>query len=187
MHSTDMPYQNKPVSQGRYRTRGILTLAFITLTAIPILAAALFYYQTERKSLMDNTVQYERQIIQDVANDVANLYEQIDKIQYEVSNQCFALKIPRIDYRAYTSNDLDSIRLLENLLQSMRRTIPGVSNIYVIGFSSSRTAYSSSFSFSRERLLVKPWLQQPYNSSVKWKMIPNQWVTCPPSLYQTQC
>ncbi len=164
----------KRSGSGRYSTRAILVLAFTALTAIPILAASVFYYQTERKTLMDNTVQYERQAMSDVAGDIASLYAQFDKIQYEVANQAIALKIPQINYRAYTSRDLDSIRLLENLLQSIRRTIPGVSNVYVVGFGDPGAVYSSVYSFSRERLLQKPWLGGPYANSTVWHMIPDQ-------------
>jgi len=110
-------------------------------------------------------------MIEEAVKEFSAFYSQLDRIQYEVTALLSELNFMRITPYKYTSKDMTNIRLVENMLQSIRRTSRGILNIYVIHDKKPRTLYSS-IPTNISLLLEKPWLQYDYTSSVEWNFIP---------------
>ena len=62
------------------------------------------------------------------------------------------LPFDEINYDALRTEDVEKIKLLENLLQSIRRVTTDVTNIYVYSTEDARAAYSSTFAFDKSQL-----------------------------------
>ena len=159
------------VKRGSFSTRAILVIMLTAITALPVLAASVLFYHYERNALITNTTNYEQRLVDTTATELATLFDQFDKIRHELTSFCLQLKIQKLDYTSYTAQDFANIRLLETLMQSMFRTIDGVSNIYFISLAEPRIAYSGKISMFPARLLSKPWIHDVRYENTEWDII----------------
>lgn len=155
----------------RFTTRGILLVAFLLMTEIPILIASFLYYGTEANVLIENEKQYERQMVADVLGSYGALYPQLDQIKYEVASQLTAMNLTQLDFNHYSTAVLSNVRVLENLMQSIRRTVSGIVSITLINPEGRTLVFSSQASMNKERLLEKSWVQETY-TDYQWRLIP---------------
>ena len=80
--------------------------------------------------------------------------------------------IDEINYDALRTEDVEKIKLLENLLQSIRRVTTDVTNIYVYSTEDARAAYSSTFAFDKSQL-GKTDDSDAYDSGSEWRILRN--------------
>ena len=158
-----------------YTTKKVLLIAFVLMTVIPIVAASTLYYHTAYNTIVQNERQYEIQLVHNargVLEDFTALYTQFGRIRYEVTSQMSMLNITRLDYRRYTVEDLQNIRIMENHLDSVRRTFTGISAIYIINTNDNVIMHSSDNFFCKDVLLGQDWALKEY-TDLRWKVIPH--------------
>lgn len=158
----------KPIS-----TKFLLIIIIFTITFIPSLLAALLYYVAEKSSLTKQSLFYERQLATDIQGNLESLEDRFNKIQYEITSQFVTMNLDDIDTTNLKDGQIDRIRSMENLLQSIRRTTPGINNIYIIDMENFQNLYSSTYTYNRTQLLEKSWLKDSYTSSKTWVLIPD--------------
>ena len=90
---------------------------------------SVIYYANEKTSIEETSLQYENQIFDDLERDFERLLSQYGEAKYEITSQFLSLDIDEINYDALRTEDVEKIKLLENLLQSIRRVTTDVTNI----------------------------------------------------------
>lgn len=137
----------------KFNTTSILILSFCALITIPMVLVSVIYYVNEKNSIEDTSLQYENQIFDDLDRDFDTLLKQYGEAKYEISSQFLSLDIAEINYDSLRTEDMEKIKLLENLLQSIRRVTIGVTNLYVYSTQDIRASYSSTFAFDKAKLI----------------------------------
>lgn len=139
-------------------TKVYLTVIIFVVALVPSVIAALLYYQSEHNSIARQSTNYEEQILKDMVNNFDEMCQQLDKIQYEVTSHFVAQGMEKIDGGNLKEGEVEKIHILENLLQSIRRTTSGINNIYVISKKEPQAVYGSAYTFNKRWLLEKEWL-----------------------------
>ncbi len=160
------------MSKRLINTKFLLTILIFAAAIIPSISASFLYYFTERQSLTSQAISYEYQFLNDIKRGVSELKERLEKIQYEATSQFVTTNMDAIEISNLKEGQIKNIRSLENLLQSIRRTTPGLHNIYLINTEGKRIIYSSTYSCDQSLLLSKPWVNSGYTTSREWNMIP---------------
>ena len=155
----------------RYNNKAFLTTIIFLTALLPSVVMLLLYYRSEHNSVTDHTLIYEEHLCEDACANFQFLLDQFDQVQYEVTNQFISLGIDKINHTGLMQKDLERIRIFENQLQSIRRTIKGINNIYVIDLLDEGYVYSSTFVYLKNTLLQKQWLKRKYTSSQTWSII----------------
>ena len=113
-------------------TKILLTILVFVSTLIPSCVASSLYYFTEHRSLTRQAMNYEQQFLTDMERSFSDFEERLEKIQYEITSQFVTTNMYQINITQLKEGQIRNIRTMENLLQSIRRTFPGVNNIYII-------------------------------------------------------
>lgn len=156
----------------KFNTTSILIMSFCALITIPMVLVSVIYYVNEKNSIEDTSLQYENQMFDDLDRDFDTLLKQYGEAKYEISSQFLSLDIAEIDYDSLRTEDVEKIKLLENLLQSIRRVTTGVTNLYVYSTQDIRAAYSSTFAFDKAKL-VNTQPTDVYDIGAGWVIIRN--------------
>lgn len=167
-----MWHRTKKLFRHRFNTTSILILSFCALIAIPMVLVSVIYYANEKTSIEETSLQYENQIFDDLERDFERLLSQYGEAKYEITSQFLSLDIDEINYDALRTEDVEKIKLLENLLQSIRRVTTDVTNIYVYSTEDARAAYSSTFAFDKSQL-GKTDDSDAYDSGSEWRILRN--------------
>lgn len=160
------------MSKRPINTKILLTILIFAVAVIPTTAASFLYYFTEHRSLTEQAVNYEYQFLNDAWRNFSELSERMEKIQYEATSQFVTANMGTIEISHLKEGQIKSIRAMENLLQSIRRTNSGLHNIYIINTEGKKILYSSTYSYDQALLLSKPWVNSSYHTSQEWTMIP---------------
>lgn len=160
-------------SKKSFNTKIYLAVLIFAVAIIPSMIAVFFYYLSERSSIAGQACRYEEQILKDMKNNFHEIDTQLDKIQYEVTSQFLTLNADKISLDQLREGDIEKIHILENQLQSIRRTTTGISNIYIISRTGDSAVYSSTYSFNRRILFESAWLNHSYNTSQDWEVAPD--------------
>lgn len=152
-------------------TKILLTILVFVSTLIPSCVASSLYYFTEHRSLTRQAMNYEQQFLTDMERSFSDFEERLEKIQYEITSQFVTTNMYQINITQLKEGQIRNIRTMENLLQSIRRTFPGVNNIYIINTSGQNLSYSSTYSYDQNILFSMPWVKDIYNTAKEWTVI----------------
>lgn len=156
-------------SRLKITTKIILTSTFILIALIPALIINIIYYGKENDYIMQRLEQYNFQIVNKVGGQLNFILSQVDTINYELISMANEYNLFSINFKNYTVQNLEKIKLYEGVMQSIRRTLPAISDVYFIdpdGY-----LYSSMWSCDKEKLLQKEWIRN-YKPVNGWTVIP---------------
>lgn len=156
-----------------FSTKLFITVVIFVVAAVPTIIASFLYYQSERNSITEQAKEYEVRILKDMQTDFEQLQLQLEKIQYEVTSQFVSLGMGKINANDLQTGEIEKIHILENYLQSIRRTSTGLNNIYVIGKNDKETVFGSTYKFYKRVLLEEEYLKADFTSSKEWSVVPD--------------
>lgn len=143
------------------RTKLVFSIFIVSL--LPALVINAYYYDRTNKSLEEKIRSYNEELLKQLTDKVQLVSDQVmttqtQLIAYTITSGAFQ------DYHEKSGLEkLDTLKKTEELLASLKRAYPFISDIYMVG--TDNTIYATDSYLSKDSLLGMPWAKEALGSA----------------------
>ncbi len=143
-----------------FKTRTIkseLMGAFITVIFFTSTIIGLYYFSTMNTFVKEKVATYNSEIIKQVGEKLDFLLENVEISKRQLIGLSTNQDIFNVDDSASSIISAEFVKNVEESLKNVRRSYPGIADIFMIGYNGN--VYTSNNYFIKERLINKDWIK----------------------------
>lgn len=159
----NMPFKRKTI-------RSELMAAFIIVIFFSSITVGSYYFYTMNSFVKEKVMSYNSEIIKQAGQKLDFLLENIEVSKWQLLGISTNQDIFNISNRPSSVSSSEFVKSVEENLKNVRRSYPGISDIFILGFNGD--FYTSNNSFNKERLVQKEWIKAFQESDLNDIAIP---------------